>query len=399
MTDNAPGYPFGDGTGLALEPEYGHLRADEPVSRVQLPFGGPAWLVTRHADVRKVLTDPRFSSRATTANPDGPRFTPQPLFPAGVMSMDPPEHTRIRSLVSKAFTGNRVEALRPRIAEIAGGLADAMLEHGPPADLVSMFALPLPVTVICELLGVPYADRDRFRELSDALLSTTALPPEEIFAAVMALNEYLAGLIEERRAGPRDDMLSDLVRARDEDDRLSEQELVEFGVGLLVTGHETAATQIGNFVYMLARNPGQLAALRADPALVPRAVEELLRHTPLGAVSGIPRVAVEDVELSGVTIRAGDSVIPSINSANHDESVFEDAHRLDVHRPSNPHIAFGHGVHFCLGAQLARAELRTALETLLVRFPGLELVAGDDAGLAWKKGLLIRGFSELPVTW
>ncbi|MFC6885740.1 MULTISPECIES: cytochrome P450 [Actinomadura] len=391
-------YPFGDGTSLALEPEYAEARATCPVVRVRLPFGGEAWLVTRHADVREVLTDPRFSSRETTRNPDGPRFTPQPLFPAGVMSMDPPEHTRIRSLVSKAFTGARVQALRPRITEIAEGLADAMLEHGPPADLVTMFALPLPVTVICELLGVPYADHGRFRELSDALLSTTALPPEEIFAAVKELNLYLAGLIEARRAAPRDDMLSGLIRARDQEDRLSEQELVEFSVGLLVTGHETAATQIANFTYMLARNPGQLAALRADPALIPNAVEELLRHTPLGAVSGIPRVATEDVELSGVTIKAGDSVVPSINSANHDEAVFDNPHDLDVTRESNPHIAFGHGVHFCLGAQLARAELQIAVHTLLTRFPALRISA-DDAALHWKKGLLIRGFSSLSVTW
>jgi cytochrome P450 len=394
----APAYPFGEGTRLDLEPEYACLRAQEPISRVRLPYGGEAWLATRYDDVRQVLTDQRFSSRAMTAEPDPPRFTPMPLFPAGVMSMDPPEHTRIRSLVSKAFTARRVDALRPRISEIANELADGLVAQGPPADLVTGFALPLPVTVICELLGVPFADRDRFRVLSDALLSTTALPMEEIGAAVMELNDYLAGLIAQHRAEPRDDLLSGLVQARDRDDRLSEQELVEFSVGLLVTGHETAATQIANFAYVLARHPDQLAALRADMSLVPQAVEELLRHTPLGAVSGIPRMAVEDVQLGDVLIRAGEAVIPSINSANHDEALFDQPDRLDLLREQNPHIAFGHGVHFCLGSQLARAELQIALETLLTRLPDL-CVEGDDHDLAWKKGLLIRGFRKLPVTW
>jgi cytochrome P450 len=394
----APAYPFGDGTSLEMEPEYASLRAGEPISKVALPYGGEAWLVTRYDEVRQVLTDQRFSARAMTAEPDPPRFTPMPLFPAGVMSMDPPEHTRIRSLVSKAFTARRVEALRPRVREIAGDLADRMVASGPPADLVAGFALPLPVTVICELLGVPYADQDRFRTLSDALLSTTALPMEQVGAAVMELNDYLAGLIAKRRADPRDDMLTALVQARDNEDRLSEQELVEFSVGLLVTGHETAATQIANFTYVLSRNPAQLAELRADVSLVPRAVEELLRHTPLGAVSGIPRMATEDVPMGDVVIRAGDAVIPSINSANHDEALFADPHRLDVRREENPHIAFGHGVHFCLGSQLARAELQIALETLLTKLPNLRVEA-EDAELAWKQGLLIRGFRELHVTW
>jgi cytochrome P450 len=394
----APAYPFGDGTRLDMEPEYACLRAEEPISRVRLPYGGEAWLVTRYDDVRQVLTDQRFSAREMTSQPDPPRFTPMPLFPAGVMSMDPPEHTRIRSLVAKAFTARRVEALRPRIREIADGLADRMVAAGPPADLVTGFALPLPVTVICELLGVPYADQDRFRTLSDSLLSTTALPMEEIGAAVMELNDYLAGLIAKRRAEPMEDLLTGLVQARDQEDRLSEQELVEFSVGLLVTGHETAATQIANFTYVLARHPDQLAALRADPSQVPRAVEELLRHTPLGAVSGIPRMAVEDVRMGDVLIRAGEAVIPSINSANHDEALFENADRLDVGREQNPHIAFGHGVHFCLGSQLARAELQIALETLLTKLPGLR-VEGADQDLAWKQGLLIRGFRELPVSW
>ncbi|GAB3975295.1 cytochrome P450 [Actinoallomurus acanthiterrae] len=394
----APDYPFGDGTRLEMEPEYGRLRKTEPISRVRLPYGGDAWLVTRYDDVRQVLTDQRFSARAMTSSQDPPRFTPMPLFPAGVMSMDPPEHTRIRSLVSKAFTARRVEALRPRITAIADDLADRLLAQGPPADLVALFALPLPVTVICELLGVPFEDRNRFRVLSDALLSTTALPMEEIGAAVAELNEYLAGLIALRREASRDDLLTALVQARDQEDRLSEQELVEFSVGLLVTGHETAATQIADFAYVLARHPDQLAALRADPSLVPQAVEELLRHTPLGAVSGIPRMAVEDVKLGDVLIRAGEAVIPSINSANHDEGVFDHPEALDIRREANPHIAFGHGVHFCLGSQLARAELQVALETLVTRLPGLRIEVADQ-DLAWKTGLLIRGFRELPVSW
>jgi cytochrome P450 len=353
-------------------------------------------LATRYQDVRTVLGDPRFS-RAAALERDEPRSRPEPSS-GGILSMDPPEHTRLRKLVAKAFTMRRVEALRPRVQQIADELLDRMLEHGPPADLVEDFALPLPVTVICELLGVPYEDRNDFRRWSDAALSTTALSREKVQEYLDNLHRYMAGLVAQRRARPTDDLLGALVRARDEEDRLSEDELVRLGVGLLIAGHETTASQIPNFVYVLLTRPNEWQRLRAEPELVPRAVEELLRYIPLGAAAGFPRYATEDLELGGVLVRAGEPVLAVVASANRDESVFADADTLDLARKENPHVGFGHGVHHCLGAPLARMELQVALGSLLRRMPELRLAAPEPE-LRWKTGMLVRGLESFPVTW
>ncbi|MEV0329660.1 cytochrome P450 [Micromonospora echinospora] len=398
MTDTiAHPYPFSPPDRLNLDPRYAELRRDEPLVRVQLPYGEPAWLATRHADVRMVLGDPRFS-RAASAGRDEPRNVPEQRE-SGILGMDPPEHTRLRRVVAKAFTARRVEQLRPGTRRVAGELVDGMLAAGAPADLVAHLATPLPIRVICDLLGVPFADQDRFHTWSEAIVSTTALSPERAQEYVDNLLGYMAGLVEQRRTTPTDDLIGAMVRMRDSDgDRLSEDELVRLAAGLLAAGHETTVNQIPNLVYVLLTNPEQWARLCAEPGLVPSAVEELMRFVPLGATAAFPRYATEDVEVGGVLVRAGEPVVVSIHSANRDERVFTDADQIDLARPVNPHVAFGHGVHHCVGAQLARMELQVVLETLVERTPGLRL-AVPEPELTWKTGLLVRGLTSLPVSW
>ncbi|AGZ43862.1 cytochrome P450 [Actinoplanes friuliensis] len=397
QTGAARSYPFSDPDRLNLDPLYARLRKQEPLTRIRLPFGEDAWLATRYQDVRTVLGDPRFS-RAASVGRDEPRTTPRQVG-TGILAMDPPDHSRLRRLVAKAFTARRVELLRPATAGIANELVDTMIASGPPADLVETFSTPLPVRVICRLLGVPPTDQGLFRTWSEAIVSTTSLPPEQIMEYLGNLHAYMAGLIAQRRDEPSDDLIGALVQARDADnDRLTEQEMVELAAGLLAAGHETTVTQISNFVYVLLTHPEQLALLRSRPELVPGAVEELLRYVPLGAASAFARYATEDVELGGVLIRAGDPVISALSSANRDSEVFADPDELDLARGANPHLGFGHGVHHCVGAQLARMELQVAMETLLTRLPGLDLAVAEKE-LVWKSGLLVRGLRALPVTW
>lgn len=391
-------YPFGEPVRLDMDPLFTKLRREEPVCRVELPYGGEGWLVTRYEDVKLVLADPRFSRAATVGREDLPRATPAPVRPDSLLSMDPPEHSRLRKLVAKAFTGRRVAELRPRTRAIVDEKLTALEQAGAPADLVEGFALPLPVTVICEMLGVPPRDQHRFRDFSDAILSTTAYTREQIESARDSLETYLAEVVAERRQRPTDDLLGALVAARDEEDRLSERELVNLGVGLLIAGHETTANQIANFTYVLLTQREYWELLRAEPELIPGAVEELLRYVQLGAGAGQPRVATEDVVLSGVTVRAGDSVFVNTQAANRDENVFDDPESLDLTRQRNPHVAFGYGAHHCLGAQLARVELQVALEALLERFPSLRLSLPLDE-IPWKSGLLVRGPKQLLVEW
>jgi cytochrome P450 len=390
-------YPFSDPDRLNLDPLYAELRRENPVVRVRLPFGQQAWLATRYQDVKVVLGDPRFS-RAASIGRDEPRTSPQPIG-GGMLSMDPPDHSRLRRLVAKAFTARRVEQLRPATTAIADELLDAMVAAGPPADLVERFSTPLPVRVICRLLGVPAVDQHLFRIWSEAIISTTSLAPETVMEYLRCLHAYMAGLIAQRRARPTDDLIGALVQARDDDnDRLTEQEMVELAAGLLAAGHETTVTQISNFVYVLLTHPEQLALLRARPELVPGAVEELMRYVPLGVAAAFARYATQELDLGGVRIGAGEPVIAAVSSANRDATVFDEPDRLDVTRGAGPHVGFGHGVHHCLGAQLARMELQVALATLLERLPDLAL-AVDEKDLEWKSGLLVRGLRSLPVTW
>lgn len=391
-------FPFGPPTGLDVHPLWAKIRREEPVARVRLPYGGEGWLVTRYDDVKQALSDPRLSRAAAVGREDVPRTTPRPAQPSALLSMDPPEHTRLRLLISRAFTGRRVERLRPRAQEIVEEHLERIERSGPPADLVRGFALPLPVTLICEMLGVPPDDQHRFREFADVMLSTTAYTEEQVVDARARLAGYLAELVALRRAHPTDDLLGALVAARDDDDRLSEEELIDIGITLLIAGHETTASELSNFIYVLLTEPGHWAALRARPELIPGAVEELLRHVQLSTGGNNPRVATEDVALGDVTVSAGEAVIVFAQSANRDEAVFAHPDELDLTRHPNHHLAFGYGAHYCLGAQLGRMELQVALAALLRRFPTLRLgVPVED--LSWKSGLLVRAPESLPVEW
>ncbi|MCP2167095.1 cytochrome P450 [Goodfellowiella coeruleoviolacea] len=393
--ETARGYPFREPVGLALEPEYAELRDHEPVSRISLPYGGQAWLAVRHEDVRVVLTDPRFS-RAALLDRDVPRTSPRRLTDPTLHTMDPPEHNRLRGLVAAAFSPKQIDRLTDHAQHVTNGLLDRVEQTGPPADLVAGLAVPLPIAVICHLLGVPPGDRDQFTSWIDVALATTAFPPEEIHRAFNELKDYIAGLVTARREKPSDDLLGALVAARDTEGRLSENEVVVLGVTLLYAGLETTSNHIGNFTYTLLTHPDQLAALRADPGLLDRAVDELLRFTPTVTSAGFTRIAREDVELGGVLVRAGDAVLVQLDAANRDERVFTDPDRLDLTRKPNPHVAFGFGPHYCVAAQLAKAELRVAIGTVLRRFPGLRLA---DEELSWRRGRMVRGLDRLPVTW
>jgi cytochrome P450 len=390
-------YPFNRSDSLDLDSRYAQLREAEPMSRVQLPYGDEAWLATRYEDARVVLGDPRFS-RAESLRHDEPRTSPERDQVGGILAMDPPEHSRVRRLATKAFTQRGVESLRPKAQEVADQLVDRMVELGSPLDLVENFAVPLPVTMICTLLGVPVADQHLFRVWSEAFVSVTALSPEQAQEYRGNLWGYMAGLLSERTKEPKDDLLSGLAQARDSDDRFSEDEILQLASGLLAAGHETTTTQIPNFVYTLLDHPDEFARLCTEPELVPQAVEELMRYVPLGIGSAFPRYATEDVELGGVLIKAGEPVLASLGSANRDETAFPDPDTLDVARPAGAHIGFGHGVHHCLGAPLARMELQVALGTITRRFPKLSLAVSAEA-LQWKMGTFMRSFAELPVAW
>ncbi|MFJ9411643.1 cytochrome P450 [Streptomyces sp. NPDC101393] len=386
-------YPFNDAEGLTLAEEYARARDTPGLLRVRMAYGEPAWLVTRYAEARLVLGDLRFS-RAEGAEHDEPRQS-EGRRTSGILGMDPPEHTRLRSLVAKAFTVRQVEKLRPQVRELTSGLLDELQAAGPPADLVDRYALPIPVAVICRMLGVPVEDRPRFRIWSDAALSTSSLTAEEFDTNVEELRSYMGLLIEEHRRRPQDDLMTALIDARDAGDRLSELELVDLCVGILVAGHETTATQIPNFVHTLLDHPDELARLRENPELINGAVEELLRFVPLGSGAGQPRYATEDIEVGGTLVRAGSPVLVAVGAANRDALRFSSPGKLDISRAGNQHLGFGHGVHHCLGAPLARLELQEALGALLARFPGLHL-AGD---VTWKTEMLVRGPRVMPVGW
>ena len=388
----APTYPFSKPDGLALDPTYERLRRDEPVARVTFPYGGEGWLVTSYEETKFVMGDPRFS-RARTVNQDVPRM--QPLIPPGgsILTYDGAEHSRMRRLVSKAFTVRRIEELRPRAEQITNDLLDALDN---PGDLVEGFTLPLPITIICELLGVPFDDREDFRGWSDQVLATVGgHTPEEAMEGLLKIHAYFTELVAQRRAKPTDDLFGALVLARDNEDRLSEEELVWFGITLLVAGHETTANSLANMIVALLDHPDLWERLREDPSLLPNAVEELLRFIPLGSGAGFPRIATEDVQIGDVLVKEGDAVLVVLSSANHDESAYPNADVLDLEREVGQHLQFGHGIHFCLGSQLARMELQVALAALLRRMPDLRLLEPVE----FRKGSLVRGPERLVVGW
>jgi vitamin D3 1,25-hydroxylase len=372
-------------------PAYAALRADEPVRKVSRA-DGTVWMLSRYADVRAALADARLSKDwRHTLPPEQRAAAPATQIPMMIL-MDPPGHTRLRKLVSRSFTLRRMEELRPRVEEIAEELLDA-LPAGGRVDLMAEYAFLLPVFVICELLGVPAADRDEFAGWSRTMIDDST--QDEAMAATGALHAYLGRLIEEKRAAPDDALLSALIEVADDGDRLSEEELVAMAMMLLIAGHETTVNLIGNGVLALMTHPGQRALLHERPELLPAAVEEFLRWD--SPVHSAPvRFAAEDVEYSGVTIPAGAVVTLSLAAANRDPSRFGEAEELRVDRDAGGHVAFGHGLHHCLGAQLARIEGQVAIGTLLQRRPGLAL-AVDPQELVHRRSTLIRGLQELPV--
>jgi cytochrome P450 len=367
-----------------------------PVAQGELPDGSTAWLVAGYQQVRQVFTDQRFSrARAVAA---GRSLQGIELSAAdSILGMDPPEQTRLRKLVAGAFTVRRVEALRPRVAAIVDELIGALTARPQPADLMTSFSLPLPVRVICELLGVPTVGMDKFRAWSATLVTDWEQDSGEILTALAETYEYFADLIRIKRTRAGDDLLCALIAARDSGDRLSEDELTNLACTILVAGYETTAHHISLSLLALLDHPAELARLRADPALIPGAVEELLRYVRIGVLP-LARVTTEDVELGDVTIPAGEVVLPIIQAANRDPSVFSEPDRLDVTRSPANHLGFGSGAHHCLGAQLARVELQEALRGLVTRLPGLVL-AVPPAALRFKPGMAIHNLRALPITW
>jgi cytochrome P450 len=391
-------YPFREPKDLELDPIYADLLEHEPLSRIRPPYGDEAWLLVRYEDVETALTDLRFS-RAAIVSRDTPRLSPHKQG-GGLLDTDPPELTRLRGLINRAFTTRHSERLRPRAQHIADELVDAMIAAGSPVDLIELFAAPLPGTIICELLGVPYDDRGRFAGWAQVFMSASAADADERRLAMTELGAYLADLVALCRNEPSDDLLSTLVFAHDEHGSLSETELVAMAITLLAAGYESTTTQIVNSVLALLAEPDRWQRLHDQPQLVADAVEELLRYVPLSA-SDItrPRYATEDIELSTGTIHAGDAVVASIYAANRDPAVFDQPHQLCLdRRPARPHLAFGRGMHHCVGASLARVSLQVALGTLARRLGGLRLAVTPEE-LSWKTGFVVRGPLRLPVAW
>ncbi|QFZ16972.1 cytochrome P450 [Saccharothrix syringae] len=375
------------------------LRETRPVSPLTFPDGHEGWVVTGYDAVRQLLADTRFSSRQDLGvlhvpyeTPGMPAATePSPQIPGLFIAMDPPDHTRLRRKLTGAFTVKRMRQLEEHIVEVVERQLEEMTRLAPPVDLVEHFALPVPSLVICELLGVPYADRETF-QVNSAKFLEKDVELDEKMAAYGAITGYLAELVTRKRATPDDDLLSDLARHDD----LTVEELTGISFLLLLAGHETTANMLALGTFALLEHPEQLAELRADPGLLPDAVEELMRYLTIADI--FYRYATEDVELAGETIPAGSTVVVSLLAANHDPARFDAPDTLDVHRRSRGHLSFGHGVHQCLGQQLARIEMRAGFTGLLRRFPSLALaVPADEVEL--KTDMNIYGVHALPVTW
>ncbi|WP_040780195.1 cytochrome P450 family protein [Nocardia pneumoniae] len=387
---------------------YEQLRAEGPVHRIRLRTGVRAWLVVdydaardvlRHPDVRK---DPNTAAGAHARQAAAGRSGVTAINPRlshHLLNADPPRHSRLRKLVTPAFAPARMEALAPRVAAIADDLLDAIDRTEDAAgqvDLLAEYAFPLPVTVICEVLGVPVEDRARFREWSAAVVDSPMSTAEGMRTATDAIVDYFDGLVARRRAeGLGDDLISQLLLVSDEGERLGHDELISMAFLILVAGHETTVNLIGNTVLELLTDPPRYRALHDDPAGVPALVEEMLRYN--GPVNMVTlRYTTAPVALGGSVIPEGELVLVAVASANRDERHFAAPATFDPDRAANGHLAFGHGIHYCLGAGLARLEARIALTRLVRRYPRLRLAA-DDTDLRWRESILIRGLLELPV--
>ncbi|MEW2548542.1 cytochrome P450 [Streptomyces sp. NPDC047002] len=382
--------------GLDFDPFLDELLREDPVSRIRLPNGeGFAWLVTRYEDVKQVTNDLRFSRRAVVGRSVtrlAPHFIP---LEGAVGFADPPDHTRLRRSVAKAFTSRAVARVEERARGIMEGLVDAMLAEGPPADLMTHVNGPFPLAVVSEVVGVPAEDAPLMKGWTASILSA-AHGKEHSDRAKEEIGAYFTDLL--CRAHPGEDTLAALLSRAVADDELTLPEAVALAVLIQVSGAHAVTNNSANMLYALLTHPDHLRRLRDEPALMPAAVEELLRFIPHRNGVGLSRIALEDVTVGGVTIRAGDAVYASYLTANRDPDVFADPHTLDFDREQPPHLAFGHGPHYCVGPMLARLESRITLDTLLRRLPGLRL-AVPASEVSWRRGALIRGPENLPVTW
>lgn len=383
----------------ALEPpkEWDALRSRCPVAEIELPSGDDAYLITRYADVRQVLSDPRFTRSGEGAARVGANGGA--LSPDSVMLPQTGEgHMRWRRMLSKWFTAKRMAELRPRIEAVADQLIDEMIKQPQPADLKAALGFPLPVWVICMLLGVPDSDRDRFSYWSDAFLNLDRYSAAEMQSARRDFGSYMYAQVQQKRQHPGDDILGTMITDADAaGEPISDEVLIATGSGLLVAGHETTANMIGKMTAMLLADRSRWEQLVADPSLVRTAVEELLRmDTNLGF--GMPRYITEDLDLDGGEIASPTTVICDMAAANRDEQVFDDAGVFDLARTPNPHLTFGVGPHSCLGQLLARTELQATLGVMLRRLPNLKL-AVDPSQLERIEGLIVGGLRTVPVTW
>ncbi len=395
MTGDIMAYPFARSAPLVTPPEYAMLRGQRPVAAMKLPTGSRAYLVTRYDDVKTVLSDVRFS-RAALARPDAPQVSPIPMPANALFTTDPPEHTRLRGLVGRAFTARATERMRVRVAELAAELLDGMAAMAQPADLIEHLVFPLAFT--CELLGVPQADRHRLRGWSDRIFAVGDFTDEEVLAAYGGIWEYLGSLLDAKRSEPAEDMLSALVAVNDDQGPIGQDDLIILTMTILMVGYPTTVDMLSCGLLMLLSDPGQYRLLASGPELLEQAVEELLRLNPPSSNLSNIRVATEDIEVAGTVISAGSGDIPCFTSANRDERYFLDPERLDITRRGASHIALGHGPHYCLGASLARVEIQETLRALTSRFPGLCLAAPPGA-VPWRESMFGIEIKELAVTW
>jgi cytochrome P450 len=388
-------FPFDVPLSFDPAPQLVEMQAVDPVPWVRIETGHDVRLATRYDDVRRALSD-SVMSREACVGPDAPTIVPGAMSPDILSNMDPPRHTRLRRLVSKAFTARTVERFRPRAELVVDELLDDMVIKGAPADLVACLANPMPAIVICELLGIPPNERDPLYAWLHAAINPHG--DDELDRLTEQAAGYLLDLISRKRKVPADDLLTALVEVSDQGDRLTEPELLMTMLSLFGAGQETTASQLAKSVYVLGTHPEQWDRLVTDPSIVPQAIEELLRYVGLGHAA-FPRMASADMTMSGVAVPAGSVIFPVLNVANRDPAVFPDPNRLDVTRAdAGLHLSFGRGIHFCLGAPLARLELTIALTALVTMFPTLRL-AEPDQGPDWNTQTVSCGLRSLPVTW
>ncbi|HEU5356070.1 MAG TPA: cytochrome P450 [Actinocrinis sp.] len=394
-----PVFPFPVDPHVGIPAQYAQRRAGCPMGKVRLPSGDEAVLLVTYRDSAVALADTRLSHDLTA--PGSPRITTGPSFfddPESLLNKEGEEHLRIRRIVASAFTPRRIERWKPTITAVAGELIDAMERTGPPADLIADYCFQLPVRIICKLLGVPERDRGLFRDWSNAFVSAARMEPQERGKLVREFSAYTAGLLAAKRAEPGEDLIDDLIAARDGADRLTESELVYMVAGLIAAGNETTSNMLGRSVLTLLRDgAGLWQRLVDDRELIPAAVDELLRYNPLGNGAAL-RLAVEDVELPSGTVHAGEGVLIATSAALRDELAYPDPDTVSFDREPPAQIVFGAGPHYCLGAHLAKAELRIGLGLLLERLPGLRLAA-DPRTLSYTEGEVLSSLVSLPVAW